>query len=393
MEKIIHFIITPNQLRNDKIKYRRRRLVNFLSDHIKTDKIIWIYPSINKFLTKTEPDKIYKNIYQLPISDPLPYHLTSLTPFTHNIFTKKVEKIIQSSSKNKKTYLWYTFPIFPGLVYINNWNKIIYDCSDNWGYSWKALAPGIRNKIKFWIDKLVLRYWKLSENKVIRNSDLVFTTSEYLKRKTKKKKAEANVYLVENGVEFKKFKTQNSIKKEIKEKFSDIHSPRLGYIGGIKQKINFSLLKDVAEMHPEWSFVFIGPKHNSRRFEEILNLENTYWLGVFSPEEIPSFCKLLDVGLMPYKNIEYNKGVFPLKFFEYLASGLPIVGCGLPSTKKYEKKGVYIHTKSNSEEFTKACKKVLNWENKKQERKKIAKKADWNNKLEFIVNTALKNKT
>lgn len=60
--------------------------------------------------------------------------------------------------------------------------------------------------------------------------------------------------------------------------------------------------------------------------------------------------------------MEYNKAVFPEKFFEYLATDLPMVGSGLPSTRKYEEEGVYYLAQSNIEDFIKGCEKALKWE-------------------------------
>ncbi|NER44771.1 glycosyltransferase family 1 protein [Bacillus megaterium NBRC 15308 = ATCC 14581] len=46
------------------------------------------------------------------------------------------------------------------------------------------------------------------------------------------------------------------------------------------------------------------------------------------------------MGIMPYRNISYNKGIVPLKLFEYLAVGVPVISIGLPSIKKFEEPGV-----------------------------------------------------
>jgi teichuronic acid biosynthesis glycosyltransferase TuaH len=92
----------------------------------------------------------------------------------------------------------------------------------------------------------------------------------------------------------------------------------------------------------------------------------------------------LDVGLMPYREIEYNKAVFPLKFYEYLASGLPVVGCGLPSTERYTQKGIYVHTSNQLSDFSDACAEVLAGNDDTEARKEIAAEADWESKLNRI---------
>jgi len=384
----IHFFVGPGPYKNDAVKYRRNRLAAYVSSLSDDDIVFWIYPLIRKFRFKNGFEEVSDRLYQLGVPDPLPYHLTSLNGLSHRVFTKKVEQVIQDFGIEKEMYLWYTFPIFPGLSKFEIWDRVIYDCSDNWGYSWRDPSKGISDKVKYWMDSLILNAWRSSENKILSNSNKVFVSSKYLKDKHIRK-VKSELYLVENGVDYDKFKDIDTNKKTLK-KSENIPRPRLGYIGGMKQKIDFPLLQKVASKNKKWNFVFIGPRYDNKEFNKILELENTYWLGSFRPEKIPQFCKTMDIGLMPYKKIEYNKGVFPLKFFEYLASGIPVVGCGLPSTKKYEQKGVYIHTKSNPSKFSKAINKTLNWNDKTIERKEIAKKADWKNKIKFIVKKALK---
>ena len=51
--------------------------------------------------------------------------------------------------------------------------------------------------------------------------------------------------------------------------------------------------------------------------------------------ELPAYLKGLSVALIPYKAGELTRNIFPLKLFEYLAAGLPVVAGGLPELKRY----------------------------------------------------------
>ncbi|MCP2638108.1 glycosyltransferase [Microbacterium sp. HD4P20] len=54
-------------------------------------------------------------------------------------------------------------------------------------------------------------------------------------------------------------------------------------------------------------------------------------LGMLSLPELATEMASASVGLIPYLSNEYTRGVSPLKTYEYLAAGLPVVSIGVPS--------------------------------------------------------------
>jgi glycosyltransferase involved in cell wall biosynthesis len=59
-------------------------------------------------------------------------------------------------------------------------------------------------------------------------------------------------------------------------------------------------------------------------------LPNVHLLGGKSLAELPAYLKAMDVALIPYKLNELTRNIFPLKLYEYLAAGLPVVAAALP---------------------------------------------------------------
>ena len=43
----------------------------------------------------------------------------------------------------------------------------------------------------------------------------------------------------------------------------------------------------------------------------------------------------LDIGLLPLLINDYTRAMFPMKFFEYLAAGLPVVSTALPALHEF----------------------------------------------------------
>jgi glycosyltransferase involved in cell wall biosynthesis len=113
----------------------------------------------------------------------------------------------------------------------------------------------------------------------------------------------------------------------------ELEPPVLGFAGNLDPlKVDFALLGEVAAAHPEWSVVLVGPVQPGAR-DELRRLEalpNVVWLGPRPYEQLPSFVAAFDVGLIPYAANRYTESCFPLKLYEYLAAGKPVVASGLP---------------------------------------------------------------
>jgi teichuronic acid biosynthesis glycosyltransferase TuaH len=109
--------------------------------------------------------------------------------------------------------------------------------------------------------------------------------------------------------------------------------PVAGFLGHINDRIDVSLLEAVAGS--ACSLLIVGPLvrgYQSERFEALADRPNVCWVGPRPYAEMPSFLRLIDVGLTPYADNEFNRGSFPLKTLEYLAAGRGVVATPLPAT-------------------------------------------------------------
>jgi glycosyltransferase involved in cell wall biosynthesis len=64
-------------------------------------------------------------------------------------------------------------------------------------------------------------------------------------------------------------------------------------------------------------------------------LPNVHVLGTRDYEVLPEYMKGFDVAVIPYRLNEYTESVFPIKFFEYLATGKPVVVSRLPALEGF----------------------------------------------------------
>lgn len=114
----------------------------------------------------------------------------------------------------------------------------------------------------------------------------------------------------------------------------DLPAPVAGFVGHINERINIALLEAVAARGR--SILLVGPRtaaHEPKRWNALIRRSNVRWVGPKRFEELPSYLTAIDVGLVPYGDIDFNRGSFPLKTLEYLAAGRPVVSTGLPATR------------------------------------------------------------
>lgn len=99
----------------------------------------------------------------------------------------------------------------------------------------------------------------------------------------------------------------------------------------IRYMLDLDLIETITRSRPEWSLVFVGPVDESgpsfyRRVEELTRCANVHFVGQKPAEEIPLYLNAFDVCILPYVQSELTTYyAVPLKFYECLAAGKPVV--------------------------------------------------------------------
>ena len=111
--------------------------------------------------------------------------------------------------------------------------------------------------------------------------------------------------------------------------------PRVVFTGAIvTTKLDLGLLVELARARPGWSFALVGPvgPGDPRADVSMLAAEpNVHLLGARAYRELPAVLRGADAGLIPYASNELTGSIFPMKVYEYLAAGLPVVATPLPA--------------------------------------------------------------
>jgi glycosyltransferase involved in cell wall biosynthesis len=111
--------------------------------------------------------------------------------------------------------------------------------------------------------------------------------------------------------------------------------PRIAFHGAIvATKLDLGLIVDLARLHRDWSIVLVGPEGLGDPTSDVGALRgepNIHLLGPRAHHALPAVLAGADAAIIPYGLNELTAHVFPMKVYEYMAAGLPVVTTPLPS--------------------------------------------------------------
>ncbi|WP_279028379.1 glycosyltransferase [Bilophila wadsworthia] len=133
-----------------------------------------------------------------------------------------------------------------------------------------------------------------------------------------------NVFLSKNAVDLRHWKGDHKKKCECR-KIMNLKKPVIGYHGALASWIDYDLLRYLANTK-KYSILLIGPKYD-KSFDDsgIESCKDIHYIGTVDYNDLPSYVYDYDVAIVPFKVNELTHAVSPLKLFEYMAAGKPIV--------------------------------------------------------------------
>jgi uncharacterized SAM-binding protein YcdF (DUF218 family)/glycosyltransferase involved in cell wall biosynthesis len=170
-----------------------------------------------------------------------------------------------------------------------------------------------------------------SEERLFRDADLVFVTSERLRERAAR--FSNRVHLFPFGVSLERFEAVRRAPDHPPADITTMKRPIVGYVGGLHQWVDQDLLAQVARAMPELTFALVGPEQTD--VSRLRDCPNIQLLGLRPHEELPRYVKAFDVGVVPYLLTEYTANVYPTKLNEYLSMGIPVVATDLPEIRRF----------------------------------------------------------
>jgi glycosyltransferase involved in cell wall biosynthesis len=238
--------------------------------------------------------------------------------------------------------IWTHHPFMLDVANALEPSMMVYHCVDDLG-----AIPGV-DRVAF----------NSAEKRLLARVELAFTTSPYLQQRCAAIAGDRAHYF-RNVADIAHFAGARD-KTDVPAELAVIPRPRLGYIGVLSDfKIDFALLEDLIGAHRDWQFVFIGEEREGQGSQAVARLKrqpNAHFLGWRSYAQLPKYLGGIDVGLLPQLINDYTRAMFPMKFFEYLAAGLPVVSTPLPALSDL---GVHHGVASGPVQFAEAISAAL----------------------------------
>ncbi len=243
---------------------------------------------------------------------------------------------------------------------------IVFDAVDNW------LSHSSYTKLKTRLKKA----YELIKNE----ADIIYTVSKNLLNFFED---QPNVHWIPNGVDFIHYNKQYSL---INRDIADVKKPIIGYIGIIQEKVDLDLVHYLAEQNPDKSIVLVGPiwDEQSLQKKELANYKNIFFLGYKSYEEAPMYIQQFDIGIVPHRANDFSASTNPMKVYEYLACGKPVVSTENVGTENMSE---VIKVATGYEDFNRLVNQELtdNSSELVKVRQEFAKKYSWYNTVEKML--------
>jgi hypothetical protein len=193
--------------------------------------------------------------------------------------------------------------------------RLVYDCLD----LFPAFETGQRRRL---LERL--------EARLSRAASEIVVTSIALERRWRER--HARVLRIPNAVEWHLFGGAGDSHREPAD-LDGLQRPRLGYVGTLGPWVDLALLKTVARQRPGCSVVLLGPAE--RGVSPPTDVPNVRWLGPRPYASLPAYLASMDVLLVPFRLMDLTHAVNPIKFYEYCATGKPILATPLAELTRF----------------------------------------------------------
>ncbi|MFM9048309.1 MAG: glycosyltransferase, partial [Cyanobium sp.] len=242
-----------------------------------------------------------------------------------------------------KPLLWTFNPLVHDYLPLKIFHSTVYQCVDR-----VQAQPGMP------AERL-----ELAERDLCRRVNVVFTTAPELQKRLESLNPATHAF--GNVADADHFGTALSDTHACPEDMRSLPHPRILFMGAIDAyKLHLPMLEALARATPQWTYVLIGPVGETDPNTDVgalRQMSNVRLLGTKPYADLPAYLSHADVALLPLRHNDYTHHMFPMKFFEYLAAGCPVVATAIPSLA--DQADVALLCEPEAEAFERAIAMVL----------------------------------
>jgi glycosyltransferase involved in cell wall biosynthesis len=180
--------------------------------------------------------------------------------------------------------------------------------------------------------------FRAAERRYVDRADLILASSRTLERRLRALSGRDVVY-APNVADVELFSTA-TLPGPTDRALAALPEPRIVFTGAVvATKLDLELLDELARLRPQWSIALVGPVGAGDPRTDVSRLRarpNIHLLGLRPYQVLPSVLRGAAAAIIPYRLNALTASVFPMKVYEYLAAGLPVVSTPLPSVAGVE---------------------------------------------------------
>jgi len=171
---------------------------------------------------------------------------------------------------------------------------------------------------------------------VFAHADLIYTVSARLAHRFRRRARTPHVFHLPNGVDLEMF-SEPALPPAVRRAQRHGRTPLFIYVGVLSERTDFELLGRVAHERPDCRIRLVGPRtaEAERRRKDFRHHSNLEWTDRVHHAQVPALLREADVLLLPHRISGLSLSMDPLKLYEYLTTGLPVVATPVPPTQNF----------------------------------------------------------
>jgi glycosyltransferase involved in cell wall biosynthesis len=267
------------------------------------------------------PQPVQPNIWTLsPLTIPGAHRAPIVAGFNGRQLRSRIARWLAQQG-GPRPIIWTYHPFMLDVAEALDPAAIVYHCVDDVG-----ALPGVDRSA-----------YDAAERDLLARATHVFATSPALRDRCAAI-APGRTHYFANVADVDHFATARR-ERPIPPDLAAIPRPRIGYVGALSDfKLDLELLESAIGQRDDWHWIFIGDEREGQASPVLARLRgrpNVHLLGWRPYEALPGYLRGIDVALLPQQINDYTRAMFPMKFFEYLAAGCPVIATPLPALAEF----------------------------------------------------------
>jgi glycosyltransferase involved in cell wall biosynthesis len=294
------------------------------------------------------------------------------------MFRASVKRVAKRMGIGAEPVLWLNPHYAVHMVGRMGESAVVYDVTDDW--TEMTQSPTLARRV----DR--------QDAELCAKADAVIVCSQRL-AELKRERSSA-VHLIPNGVDAEHYANvlsqvvgEGNGESELPKVAREWRRPVLGYTGTVHpDRVDVELVRKVAQ-NWEGSVVLVGPDHLRDEDKARIDLPNVHRVGAVKYAEIPGVMRAFDVCMVPHRMTAFTESLNPIKLWEYLAAGKPIVSTDVAGFRDYPK---LVRLAKTADEFLAAAHAAVEEGGTEQgkalaeQRRAVARENSWAQRVDEI---------